>query len=197
MRTYTLAMLSKAIYRLASICTLLLPSAAFPYDSISSKKSLETTLEKAVMCDVDALATLGGGEFDGGPNDPRPRLENLGVKIVDETGQDEAGRVTYRLPRGINVFGYEAREALFFAESTTIFFITLRSDSGRLKEISKTLGLTPVPKGSPEGYGYFDEFNVQYIRKLSTMGDTPPDTIFSGTGNRQNYVVIGCQNLAW
>lgn len=190
-------MFSAALCRFAFIGTLLLPSAAFPYDSIFSKTSLETVLEKAVMCDVDAIAALGGGEFDGGANDPRPRLENLGVKIIDETGQDEAGRITYRLPRGIKVFGYEASEALFFAESTTIFFITLRADSGRLKEISRILGLTPVPKGSQEGYGYFDEFNVQYIRKLSTMGDVPPDTIFSGTGNRQNYVVIGCQNLAW
>lgn len=70
------------------------------------QKTLGAALEKAVTCNTDAIGTFGGGGFDGGPYDPRPRLEPMGVKIVDESRQDESGTITYRFSSSIKVFGF-------------------------------------------------------------------------------------------
>ena len=184
--------LPRAFIGVALMCALNFSSAAFSQEKISSKKSLEVALEDAVMCKTEALGIFSGGEFDGGPDDPQKPLEALGVSM---TNQDKHGGTRFILPQNINVFGYEASEAIYFDSSTTLFFIVLRADSNRLGAINKTLRLVPVPKGNPDGYGYFEEFDARYIRKLDGGKVQFPYTIFSAIDHDQ--VVIGCQNLAW
>ncbi|MGC3030121.1 hypothetical protein ACPUER_34205 [Burkholderia sp. DN3021] len=188
--------LIKAIVGVAPICALI-SSTAFSQEVISSRETLGNALEGAVTCRNDALNVFGGGQFDGGPSDPRRSLEALGVKII--RGGDDNGKIVYHLPRGIKVFDREASEAFFSSESTTLFFVVIRANPNRLSEFNKVLKLTPVPKGNPEGYGYFDEFEVRDIRKLSDGTDSPPNTIFSAVGKnkRRGYIIVGCQNLAW
>jgi hypothetical protein len=179
----------------ALIICMFFPAAPFSKTTISSTKSLETALEKAVTCHPDEISIFDGSLFDGGSDDPRPKLERLGVKIVEEP--QHGGEIRYHFPLGVKVFGYEATEALFSSPSTTIFFVNLHTRSDHLSAISEALKLAPVPKGNPDGYGHFNEFNVREIKKLSDEKDIPPDTIFSGTGNSRDYIVIGCQNLSW
>jgi hypothetical protein len=177
------------------ICALILSQAACAQDVISSHQDLQAVLEKAVTCRVDALNKFNGSEFDGSPGDVRTQLENLGVEVNSQPPDNDT--ITYRFPAGVKVFGYEASEATSSAESVTTFFISLRAGADHLRQINKTLRLTGVTKGNPDGYGYFGKFNVRYIRKLSNDKNGPPDTIFSGTENIGKHVVIGCQNLAW
>jgi hypothetical protein len=171
--------------------------AAFSQESISSTKDLQAVLEKAVMCKPDGLNLFNGSEFDGGPSDPKRKLEALGVSIANES--HHGGETVYRFPPGVRVFGQEVSQALYFSESTTLFFVNLRSGRGQLETVNKSLRLSPVPKGNPDGYGYFNEFDVRSIRKLSKGDDEPPDTIFSAVANHDghDHLVIGCQNLAW
>ncbi|WP_155632777.1 hypothetical protein [Burkholderia cepacia] len=196
MRSGVIGWLIKAVAGVVPICALI-SSVAFSQEVISSRETLGTALEGAVTCRNDALNVFGGGQFDGGPSDPRGRLEALGVKIT--RGGDDNEKIVYRLPRGIKVFDREASEAFFSSESTTLFFVAIRSNSNRLGEFNKALRLSRVPKGNPDGYGYFDEFEVRAIRKLSDETNSPPNTIFSAVGKnkRHGYIIVGCQNLAW
>jgi hypothetical protein len=57
------------------------------------------------------------------------------------------GAIKYYFPAGIKVFGYEAREVLFFSESTTLFFMTLQSGLKHLPEINRILRLNPIKRG--------------------------------------------------
>ena len=196
MRTQAQATLRKCTLRFSAICMLNFSAAAFAQEASLSKHGLESALEKAVMCKVNALDTFGGIGFEGGADDPRPMLEALGVRI-NENSTTTTARISYYFPPGIKVFGYEVSEAKYFDSGMMIFFVSLRAGSDRLPAINKTLRLAPVAKGNPDRYGLFDEIDVRYIRKLSDDKSMPPDTIFSGTGSRQNYVVIGCQNLSW
>ncbi|WP_157636468.1 hypothetical protein [Burkholderia ubonensis] len=197
MRAGLIGELAKAIFKLMPACALIFATAVYPKDTLSSRRSLEVALENAVMCKVDALNIFNGSEFDGGADDPKQRLESLGVNVINESRH--GGEIRYQLPSGIKLFGYEAREALFFSESTTLFFVRLKSGPERMRAINKALRLTSVPKGNPDGYGYFNEFDVRYIRKLNGGEDVPHDTIFSGIGDLggNEHIVIGCQNLAW
>jgi len=197
MRMQRMAILASGSVVIASISVLFHTPEALAEDKDLSRSNLQTNLEKAVMCDTDAINIFNGSKFVGGSNDPKPQLENLGVRIIDDSTVSGPSKITYRFPPNTIVFGHEASEALYYEFSTEIFFISLRSSADRLSGINKRLRLNPIPKGNPDGYGLFDEIEVRYIRKLSAMGDMPPDTIFSGTGTRQNYIVIGCQNLAW
>lgn len=196
MRSGVIGWLIKAIVGVVPMCVLI-SSAAYSQEIISSRETLGIALEGAVMCRNDALNVFGGGQFDGGPSDPRRSLEALGVEVI--RGGDDNGKIVYRLPRGIRVFNREVSEAFFSSESTTLFFVAIRANPNRLGEFNKVLKLTPVPKGNPEGYGYFDEFEVRDIRKLSGETDSPPNTIFSAVGKnrRRGYIIVGCQNLAW
>lgn len=180
-----------------SVCVLISASSGYSQSVISSRHGLEVALENAVMCKADAINIFSGSEFDGDSNDLKRQLEALGVSVINES--KHGGEIRYQLPSGVKLFGSEASEALFFSESTTLFFVDLRSAPERMRAINRALKLAAVPKGNPDGYGYFNEFDVRYIRKLSGSEDTPPDTIFSGIDGRngQDHIVIGCQNLAW
>jgi hypothetical protein len=197
MRPDIIGKVAKTIAGFVPVFALTFAPMAFSQETISSQRSLEIALENAVMCKLDGLNVFNGGEFDGGPADPQKRLEALGVNIDD--GSNRTGEMRYRFPRGVKVFGYEASEAVYSSESITTFFVNLRSPSDRLGAVNKVLRLISVPKGNPDGYGYFNEFQVRDIRKLSDGKVAPPDTIFSGIGGQSGheYVVVGCQNLAW
>jgi len=173
-------------------------SIAYSQEIISSRIDLERTLERAVMCKADALGVIDGSEFSGGPGDALHQLQALGVDISIKNA-DYSGGIEYRFPDGVKVFGYEAMHAIYFSESTTLFFVILRADVRHLGEINKILGLTPVAKGNPDGYGYVENVSVRYIRKLLEPGVDFPYTIFSGTkdSDGHDYIVVGCQNLAW
>lgn len=188
---------AKAGFFVAVVGILNFSSGAFSSEPISSRRDLEGALENAVKCMPDALEDFDGIRFDGGPDDLRKTFEKLEVRVASES--KHGGGVTYQFPRGIRIFGYEAGEALYFDESTTLFFVRLQSGPEALRSISEALRLTPIRKGNPDGYGYFGEFDVRYFRKLPDGLDSPPNAIFSGIGyrNGRTYVVIGCQNLAW
>lgn len=185
------------IWLLASFGALIFSSSVFSRETIASRRDLGAALENAVKCMPDALGDFDGSKFDGSQNDLRKIFESLGVRVAVES--KHGGEIVYQLPGGINVFGYEASEALYFDESTTLFFIKLRSGSDKLNSISKALRLASIPSGNPDGYGYFNEFDVRFIRKLHDGNDGLPDTIFSGIGeeNGRTHIVVGCQNLAW
>jgi hypothetical protein len=184
--------------RWSAMFALIFSSTALSQETISSKKDLGLALERAVTCKVGALGFFDGSEFAGGPGDAMHQLKSLGVNIAIKN-EDYSGGIRYRFPLGIKVFGYEAIDALYFSESTTLFVVTLRADFKYLPKINKVLNLTPVPKGNPEGYGYVDNLDVRYIRKLREPGVDFPYTIFSGIegSDGHNNVAIGCQNLAW
>jgi len=188
--------LPRAIFGVMLMCVLSFSLTAFAQEAISSQKSLEVALENAVMCKTEAIGIFSGGEFDGGPDDPQKPLEALGVKMVS---QDKHGGMRYLLPPGVKVFGYEASEVGYFDSSTTLFFVILRTESNQLAAINKKLKLNPVPRGNPDGYGYFEDFDASYIRKLGSGKEQFPYTIFSAVGhnNGGGHVIIGCQNLAW
>lgn len=176
-------------------CALIFAPAAYSQEPITSRKDVEVALERAVNCNVDALGIFSGSRSDGGPDDAGRQLEKLGITIPSETKHE--GEMRYRFPTGIKIFGYEVSEALFSSNSVTTFFVTLHASPDRLRTIDQILKLVPVPGGNAEGYGYFGEIEVRYIRKFGAEKDMPPDTIFSGTAHNGNSVVIGCQNLAW
>jgi len=180
------------------IFALFVSSAAFSQEAISSQKDLGRALESAVMCKVDALGFFDGSEFAGGPGDAMHQLKSLGVDIAIKN-EDYSGGIRYHFPPGVNVFGYEAIDALYFSESTTLFVVTLRSDLKHLPRINRVLNLNPVPRGNPDGYGYVDNLDVRYVRKLPESGGDFPYTIFSGIkdGDGHRYIAVGCQNLAW
>jgi hypothetical protein len=189
--------LAKVICWATAASALVLALPAFSQEAIASLKKLGHTLEKAATCNKNAINIFSGAEFDGAHNDPKRQLEALGVSIANESRH--GGETVYRFPAGVEVFGHEASEALFFDQSTTLFFVRLRSDPDQLRAVSQTLRLAAVPKGNPEGYGYFNEFDVRYIRKLTGSGGAESDAIFGGVGirDRLGYIVIGCQSLAW
>jgi hypothetical protein len=184
--------------RLSVVSALVFSSTAFSQETISSKKDLGLALERAVTCKVDALGFFDGSEFDSGPLGAMHQLKSLGVSIAIKNG-DYSGGIGYRFPRGVKAFGYEVVDALYFSESTTLFVVTLRADFKYLPEINGALNLTPIQKGNPDGYGYVDNLDVRYIKKLSGSDVDFPDAIFSGikNGDGHNYLAIGCQNLAW
>jgi len=183
---------------LSMVFALFFSSTAFSQETISSRKDLGRALENAVMCKVDALGFFDGSEFAGGPGDAMHQLKSLGVDIAIKN-EDYSGGIRYHFPSGIDVFGYEAVDALYFSESTTLFVVTLRSDLKSLPKISRVLSLNPISSGNPDGYGYIDNLDVRYIRKLQEPGVDFPYTIFSGIkgGDGHRYVAVGCQNLAW
>jgi hypothetical protein len=180
-----------AMRKVLLLCVLVVSHNAHPQEKISSRQELQTALEKAVMCDVDARTIFSNDLVADtlGVSHPRSEL------IKTDVAHDED--LVYHLPRGTKVFGYEAKEALSSSRSISTFFVKLRANSDQLHTVRKTLRLSPVPKGNPEGYGFFGQFEVRYIRKLPGSPDSPHDTIFSATGNQDNYVAIGCQNLSW
>jgi len=184
--------------RCGVLLTLSFSSIAYAQEIISSQKDLGRTLEHAVMCKVDALGVVDGSEFSGGPGDAFHQLQALGVGISVKN-EDYSGGIRYHFPDGVKVFGYDAMDALYFAESTTLFFVTLRADVKFLGKVNKILGLSPVATGNPDGYGYVDNIDVRFIRKLREPGVDFPYTIFSGIKNSggRDYIVVGCQNLAW
>ena len=179
---------------------LMLSFSSFVYskETIPSRNDLAHTLERAVMCNVGALGVFDGSEFSGGPGDALHQLETLGVD-VSIGGEDDGGGIRYHLPDGIDVFGYHAVSARYFSESTTLFFVVLKVDAKNFSEINKILKLRPIENGNPDGYGYVDGVDARYVRKLREPGVDFPDTIFSGLKNSggHNYIVVGCQNLAW
>jgi hypothetical protein len=197
MYTGTLRRLAGVAIGVVSMAALVFSPTAFSEEPISSLQALGKVLENAVMCKTSELDVFSGSEFDGGPDDPKRQLETLGVKVATESRH--GGETVYHFPPGVKVFGYEASDALFYSESTTLFFVNLRSRSDKLHGINKILKLEPIKNGNSNGYGYFNEFDVRDIRKLSGGGDGQPYAIFSGIGNRdgRDYIVIGCQNLSW
>lgn len=169
----------------------------FSHELVSFRPGLEAALEGAVKCMPNAIANFDGSRFDGGPSDGKRELELLGVHVSNESRH--GGEVNYQFPRGIKVFGYEADSALYFDQSTTLFFVKLRPGSGDISSINNILRLSPIRRQDRNSYGYFGEFHVRFVRTLNNGDNSFPDAIFSGTGreNGQAYVVIGCQNLAW
>lgn len=188
---------ARGLLRLAVISALLFNSTAFSQDVISSKESLEHALEGAVTCKVDALGAFIGSEYADVPGETTRGIEALGGAVVSDP--ERFGAIRYRFPPDTKVFGYEAREATFFSESTILFFVTLESNSRHLGDLNRLLKLHKIKKGNPDGYGYFDKIDVRYIRKLNKDHEDFPYTIFSGVekGDGKDYIVVGCQNLAW
>jgi hypothetical protein len=197
MHESTSGTLAKVVCWATAASALVFAPPAFSQEAIASLKELGHALESAATCQRNAINIFSGAEFDGAPNDPKRQLEALGVSVANESRH--GGETVYRFPAGVEVFGHEASEALFFDQSTTLFFVRLRSAPDQLRAFSQTLRLAPVPKGNPDGYGYFNEIDVRYIRKLIGSDDAASDTIFSGLGSRdgRGYIVIGCQSLAW
>lgn len=185
-----------ALWFMVTISASIFTSAAFSHELISSRRDLEVALESAVKCTPDELGDFDGSRFDGDLNEKK-ELELLGVRVSKESRH--GGEIVYKFPRGIEIFGHEVDSALYFDQSTTLFFVKLRSRSNNLNSINEILNLAPIRKGNPDGYGYFGEFDVRFLRKLHYEDDSPPDAIFSAVGNQngRTYVVIGCQNLAW
>jgi len=185
------------LLRLVVISALLFNSTAFSQEVISSKESLEHALEGAVTCNLDALGAFIGSEYANVPGETTRGIEALGGAVVSDP--ERFGAIRFRFPPDTRVFGYEAREATFFSESTILFFVILKSDSADLNELNRVLKLHPIPKGNPDGYGYFDKIDVRYIRKLNKDHEDFPYTIFSGVakGDGKDDIVVGCQNLAW
>lgn len=192
-----LAGCAKKLLRLGVISALLLNSTAFSQEVISSKKSLEHALEGAVTCNLDALGAFIGSEYASVPGETTRGIEALGGAVANDP--EQLGAVRFHFPAGTRVFGYEAREATFFSESTILFFVTLESNSTHLIEINRVLKLHPIKNGNPDGYGYFDKIDVRYIRKLNEHHEDFPYTVFSGVerGDGRDKIVVGCQNLAW
>jgi hypothetical protein len=172
-------------------CTLFFCPSAYSQKKISSIDDLNTTLEQAILCDVDALNTFYAADPHYGPDDTRQKLEQMGVKVTNES---QHGGIKFQFPPNIKAFRNEASEALFFDEGTMIFLVNLRLTSDHLSAISKILGLAPISRSNPDGYGYFDEIDVRYIRKLSNNKEANSNAVFSGTGRHQDYIVIGCQD---
>lgn len=173
-------------------------SIVYSRETISSRNDLGHMLERAVMCNVSALGAFDGSEFSGGPGDALYQLETLGVDVSID-GEDDSGGIRYHLPDGIDVFGYQAVSARYFSESTTLFFVVLKVGAKNFMKINKILKLRPIENGNPDGYGYVDGVDARYVRKLRKPGVDFPDTILSGlkNGGGHNYIVVGCQNLAW
>jgi len=196
MKNYALNMLAKRIVSVAPLCALVFSPAAFSQQKVLTRKSLEITLEEAVKCKNEALFSVGWMDPNTDDEDPKPSFRALGVEVTADVSSTLT-KINYKFPRGVKVFGYEAREAKFFEGPTFIFYITLRTGSDNLRGINKTLRLRPASSHDQYHYGLFNEIDVRYIRKLSDDKDIPPDTILSGTVHQGNDIVIGCQNLAW
>jgi len=192
-----LAGCARKLLRLSVISALLLNSIAFSQEVISSKKSLEHALEGAVTCNLDALGDFIGSEYASVPGETTRGIEALGGAVANDP--EQLGAVRFHFPAGTRVFGYEAREATFFSESTILFFVTLESSLANLNKINEVLKLHPIENGNPDGYGYFDKIDVRYIRKLNGHREDFPYTIFSGVerSDGRGKIVVGCQNLAW
>ena len=190
---------ARKLVHLAAISVLLCNSTAFSQEMISSKESLERALEGAVTCHSDALGAFAGSEYADVSGETTRGIEALGGAVVRDP--EQVGAIIFRLPPGTRVFGYEAREATFFSESTILFFVSLKANSSGLNKLNAILKLRPIRRGNPDGYGYFDKIDVEYIRKLKNGGEDEdfPYTIFSGVekGGGENNIIAACQNLAW
>lgn len=188
---------SKSILCAVSMCALIASSGAHSQQTISTASGLGSALEDAVTCKSEALGTFDSSEFDGSPSDTRKQLETLGVQIRNEN--KHGGETALKFPHNIRIFGYPAQQATFFSESTVLFFVKIDAGWKQLHTLNTRLMLKPIAKGNPEGYGYFNEFNVERVRKLKNATDLSTYTIFSGTTreNGHEYIVLGCQNLSW
>jgi hypothetical protein len=107
------------LLRLGVIFALLFNSSAFSQEVISSKRNLEHALESAVTCNVDALGAFTGSEYASVPDQTKKGIEALGGTVASDP--EQLGAIVFRFPPGVKVFGHEAREALFFSESTILF----------------------------------------------------------------------------
>lgn len=172
-----------------------LSSPVYSEQSNSSRYDLEVALEKAVKCEPGALNDFNGS-ITGTGTDFQRKMKSLGVRVASES--KHGGEITYQFPRGTRVFGYDAISAIYFDESTTIFFVRLNSGLAGLRDISNSLRLHPIKDGNAEGYGYFGEFDVRFLRKIAG-GASPPDTVIGGIGRKdgRSFIAIGCQNLSW
>jgi hypothetical protein len=189
--------LSRSTLCAVSICSLIASTGAHSQQTISTASDLGSALENAVTCKSEALGAFDGSEFDGSPSDTRKQLETLGVQIKNEN--KHGGETALTFPHNIRIFGYSVQQATFFSESTLLFFVKIDAGWNQLRTLNTRLMLKPIAKDNPEGYGYFNEFNVDSVRKLKNDTDLSPYTIFSGTTreNGHEYIVLGCQSLSW
>lgn len=153
---------------------------------IRSLQDLGLALQNAVSCKppIDAR--------------DKPVLKNLlrlGVKVE---GVDDDGPIglTYTLPPGVHVFGYEAKTVIYNGDSGSIFYVELSATPGDLMLLKEKLQLAPI-SGSDTQYNYFDKLlDAKYYRQTQApTSDTPyPDTIVAGLKRKGAATIayVGC-----
>lgn len=122
-------------------------------------------------------------------------LLRLGVKVE---GADDDGPIglTYTLPLGVRVFGFEAKTVIYNGDSGSIFYVQLLATPTDLTLLKDKLQLVPIPKRDTH-YNYFDKLlDAKYYRQIrAPTSDTPyPDSIVAGLEHKgaATAVYVGC-----
>lgn len=154
-------------------------------DGIRSRTDLGVALQNAVQCK---------GALDARDKPVLQDLVRLGVK-VDGANEDGAISLTYTLPAGVSVFGYEAKKVVYDGDSGSIFYVELAAGSADLLKLKNDLQLVPIPKGNLN-YAYFDRLDTRYYRSVHppTQDDPYPSALVAGLEREgaSTYAYVGC-----
>jgi hypothetical protein len=124
-------------------------------------------------------------------------LLRLGVKVE---GADDDGPIglTYTLPPGVRVFGYEVKKVIYEGDSGSLFYVEIPVAPTELTLLKSKLGLVPIPSGHTE-YSYFDYQEEKYYRQTQPpTKDIPyPDAIVAGLEHHgtATHIYVGCRTF--
>lgn len=163
-------------------------------DEIASRKELGVAVQNVLECKTDTRYILEVQSNKAVLNN----LVRLGVQM-NGAEYDGPAELTYRLPPGVSVFGYDAKTLFYAADSGSLAYVEIPAGTAVLKKLAIALQLAPISEGRTVNYRKFGYTSAQYYRETSMpVKDNPyPDTIVAGLEYKDGsaYVTVGCETF--